>query len=54
LGCSALNPLLDCADVNGRHGDIVSVESDHFWYLVNARGASYCLVFSERADGATV
>ena len=41
LGCSALNPLLDFADVNGRHGDIVSVEGDHFW----------CLVFSERSRG---
>ena len=29
LGCGALNPLLDSADVNGRHGGVVSVESDH-------------------------
>ena len=29
LGCGALDPLLDFADVNGRHGDVVSVESDH-------------------------
>ena len=41
LGSSALNPLLDFADVNGRHEDIVSVEGDHFW----------CLVFSERSRG---
>ena len=29
LGSSALDPLLDFADVNGRHEDIVSVEGDH-------------------------
>jgi hypothetical protein len=34
LGSSALNPLFDFADVNGRHEDIVSVESDHVWCLV--------------------
>ena len=29
LGCGALDPLLDFAEVNGRHGDVVSVEGDH-------------------------
>jgi hypothetical protein len=29
LSCGALDPLLDFADINGRHGDVVSVEGDH-------------------------
>ena len=29
LCCGALDPLLEFADVNGRHGDVVSVEGDH-------------------------
>ena len=29
LSCGALDPLLDFAEVNGRHGDVVSVEGDH-------------------------
>ena len=29
LGCDTLDPLLDFAEVNGRHGDVVSVEGDH-------------------------
>ena len=29
LGCSALNPLLDFAEVNGRHGGVVRSEGDH-------------------------
>ena len=29
LGCGALNPLLDLADVNGRHGCVVGSEGDH-------------------------
>ena len=29
LGCGALNPLLDLADVNGRHGGVVGSEGDH-------------------------
>ena len=29
LGCGALNPLLDFADVNGRHGGVVGSEGDH-------------------------
>ena len=45
LCSSALNPLLDFADVNGRHENIVSVEGDHVWCLVNA-ASRYCLVLS--------
>ena len=29
LGCGALNPLLNFADVNGRHGGVVGSEGDH-------------------------
>ena len=29
LGCGALDPLLDFADVNGRHGGVVGSEGDH-------------------------
>ena len=29
LGCGALDPLLDFAEVNGRHGGVVRSEGDH-------------------------
>ena len=29
LSCGALDPLLHLAGVDGRHGDVVSVEGDH-------------------------
>ena len=29
LGCGALNPLLDFAEVNGRHGGVVGSEGNH-------------------------
>ena len=33
LGCGTLNPLFDFVKVNGRHGGVISVESNHICVL---------------------
>ena len=40
LGCGALDPLLDFAEVNGRHGGVVGSEGDHGGVLIALAGCS--------------